>query len=179
SDERLAGGGEACDVSVCPHSDAGPVGADLRGRGGVPLPRVEPASKNRRAAVGFQSDARGFALTAEQLGRTAHQHTVTQVGAAGFHSRCDADSEQPAALSTLGLLPLEPFVVDRSKRPTQHFRIIAAVIGLPRGRVVGKLVWLDKVTKPDFATIDLELPRDYVDHALYSEAHERLTDAAI
>src|SRR5262249_56719623 len=82
-EERMPRGVEGRDDSDLPHIDAELVGDDLRERRGVPLPRVETASKNRRAAVGFQSDARGFALTAEQLGRSAHQNTGTQVAAAG------------------------------------------------------------------------------------------------
>src|SRR5262249_6306245 len=70
---RWTGGVEGGDDSDLPHFVTDLVGADLRERRGVPLARVETASKNRRAAVGFQSDARGFALTAEQLGRSAHQ----------------------------------------------------------------------------------------------------------
>src|SRR5215475_14335700 len=74
-DVRMTRGVESRDDSDLPHIDAELVGDDLRERRGVTLARVETASKNRGAAVGFQSDARGFALTAEQLGRRSEEHT--------------------------------------------------------------------------------------------------------
>ena len=40
-------------------------GDNLRQRGGVPLARIQTASKNRRAPVSFHSDARRLALAAQ------------------------------------------------------------------------------------------------------------------
>ena len=65
------------------------------------------------------------------------------------------------------------------ERLAQHLRIIAAVVGLARGRVVGKLIGLDEVAKTDFRAIDLERARHCVDHSFHGKAHERFADAAI
>src|SRR5262245_45252676 len=115
----MARGVKSSSDSDLPHIEGKLVGDDLRQRSGMALARVQTAGKNRGAAVGFQPDARRFALTTEQLGRAAHQHAVAQVGAAGFHSRRDADAEEPAALPVLGLLSLELLVVDGGKRLAQ------------------------------------------------------------
>src|SRR5207253_8829906 len=155
------------------------IGDDLRQRGGVALARIETAGKHRDAAVGFQSDARRLALPAEQLRATADEHAVTQVRAAGFDRGRDADAEQAAALPALGLLAPELFVIDGGERLAQHLRIIAAVIGLAGGRVVGKLIRLDEVAKTDFRAIDLKLPGYCVDHSFYRKAHKGFADAAI
>src|SRR5947209_20346925 len=85
------------------HVEGELVGDDLRQRGGVALARVEATGKNRGAAVGFQSDARRFALSAEQLRRTADERAVAPVGAAGLDGRCDADAEKPARPPAFGL----------------------------------------------------------------------------
>src|SRR5439155_26632512 len=99
--------------------------------------------------------------------------------AAGLDRGGDTDAQQATALSAFGLLALELFVVDGAKRPAQHLRIVAAVVGLARGGIVRKLIRLDEVTKADFRAIDLQLPGYCVDHSFYRKAHERFADAAI
>src|SRR5262245_43830572 len=72
-DVRMARGVEGRRDSDLSHIEAELVGDDLRQCGGVTLARVQTTGKNRGTAVGFQADARGFALTTEQLGRAAYQ----------------------------------------------------------------------------------------------------------
>src|SRR5262249_28051171 len=64
-DVRMTRGVEGRDDSDLSHIDVELVGDDLRERCGVTLAGAETAGKNRRAAVGFQSDARRLPLTTE------------------------------------------------------------------------------------------------------------------